>query len=53
MTFALLIHLKLLTIANSFWPIIAEHENFLTNVYENVIFFLAFSYLLAEKIVLR
>ena len=35
MKFALLINLKLLTIANSFLLNIAEHENFSANKYEN------------------
>ena len=46
MQFVLLINLKLLTIANSFWLNIAA------NKYENANYqlLLAFSYLLAEKI---
>ena len=47
MKFDLLINLKLLTILNSFWLYIAEHEKFSANKYENAN--LAFSYLLAEK----
>ena len=35
MKFVLLINLKLPTIANSFLLIIAEHENFSANEYEN------------------
>ena len=45
----LLINIKLLTIANSFLRNIAEHENFSANKYENANYYLAFSYLLAEK----
>ena len=47
MKFVLLINLKLLTIANSFLLNMAEHENISVNKY---ILMLAFSYLLAEKI---
>ena len=39
MKFVLLIHLKLLTIADSFLLYIAEHENFSANKYENANFF--------------
>ena len=35
MKFVLLINLKLLIIANSFFLNIAEHENFFVNKYEN------------------
>ena len=35
MKFALLINLKLLTVANSFLLNVAEHENFSANIYEN------------------
>ena len=35
MKFALLINLKILTIANSFLLIVAGHENFSANKYEN------------------
>ena len=45
--FAPLINLKLLTIANYFFPNIAEDINFAANIYELL---LIFSYLLAEKI---
>ena len=43
MKFVLLINLKLLTIANSFLLIIAEHENFSANKYENVGIFIFIS----------
>ena len=46
MKFVLLINLKLLTTANSVLLIIAEHENFSANKYENA----TVSYLLAGKI---
>ena len=45
MNIFMLINLKLLTMPNSFFLNIAEHEYFSANIYEN-----AFSYLLAEKI---
>ena len=38
MKFIMLINLKLLTIANSFFLCIAEHENFSANKYKNDIF---------------
>ena len=45
MKFVMLINLKLLTISNSFFLCIAEHENFSANNIK-----MAFSCLLAEKI---
>ena len=45
MKLVLLINIKLLTTANSFFLNIAEHENFSANKYE-----MAFSHLLAVKI---
>ena len=47
MKFVLLVNIKLL---NSFLRNIAEHEIFSAYKYENFKLFLAFSYLLAEKI---
>ena len=46
--FFMLINLKLLTIANSVLLIIAKHEQFSADKYENAKY--SFSYLLAEKI---
>ena len=49
MKFVLLINQKLRTTANYFLLNVAEHEIFSANKYENANY-LAFSYLLAEKI---
>ena len=47
---AILINLKILTIAHSFLLNVGEHEHFSANEYENVNYCCHFSYFLAEKI---
>ena len=49
MEFALLINLRLLTIANSFLLNIAEHENFSCNKYENANYIGIFIFITREN----